>query len=351
MVGCVLVNQNGEGIGERIGQGWHRKFGGAHAEVEAIRSATQPVDGCTAYVTLEPCSHFGKTPPCVQALIGAKVARVVVGHLDPNPEVNGRGIRTLQEAGIEVDVGILENKVADVLAPYVKKYTQKMPWIIAKWAMTLDGKIATYTGHSQWISNEQSRERVHRLRGRMDAIMVGSGTAQWDDPLLTARPPGQRTATRIVVDSRGQLALDSQLVKTANEFPTLIATGPALDPQRADAFAAAGCEVWQSQSNDPNERLMALLQDLANRGMTNILVEGGGKLLGSLHDVGMIDEVHVFIGPKLAGGEKAVAPVGGAGALSILEASEFSIRSVEQLAEDVYIQGRRAISGRHTNLE
>ena len=179
MVGCVLVKD-----GQLIGEGWHEQFGGPHAEVNALNSSTADTSGATAYVTLEPCSHHGKTPPCCQALMDAKIARVVVAHPDPNPQVGGSGIRCLQEAGIQVEVGLLQNQAARILGPYLKRVQTGLPWIIAKWAMTLDGKIATSTGDSKWISNEKSRAIGHRLRGRVDAIMVGSGTASGRRPLI-----------------------------------------------------------------------------------------------------------------------------------------------------------------------
>jgi diaminohydroxyphosphoribosylaminopyrimidine deaminase/5-amino-6-(5-phosphoribosylamino)uracil reductase len=212
MVGCVLVRD-----GVIIGQGAHEKFGGPHAEIHAIESVEsrgKKTEGSTAYVTLEPCSHSGKTGPCTQALINAKVARVVVGCEDPNPLVGGKGIEQLQAAGIAVTTGILAESAQYILAPYLKRMKHNKPWIIAKWAMTLDGKIATSSGNSKWISNEHSRAIVHAIRGRVDGVMVGAGTAIADDPMLNARPPGARLATRIVVDSSARIPLDSKLATT-----------------------------------------------------------------------------------------------------------------------------------------
>ena len=210
MVGCVIARG-----AEILGEGWHRRFGGAHAEVEALKLAGERARGATVYVTLEPCCHHGKTPPCTRAILDAGVARVVAAMPDPFPQVAGGGLAELRAAGIEVQSGVLEEEARKLNAPYLKLLSTGRPWIIAKWAMTLDGKIATAAGDSRWISCLDSRSIVHQLRGRVDAIVVGRGTAAADDPLLTARPPGPRTAMRIVVDTRASLSPQSQLVRTA----------------------------------------------------------------------------------------------------------------------------------------
>lgn len=338
MVGCVLVKDN-----QLIGEGYHQKFGGPHAEVNAILSAAESVAGATAFVTLEPCSHHGKTGPCVEALIAAKIARVMVAHSDPNPLVAGRGIAALVNAGIKVQLGLLNEAAAEVLAPYLKRIERGLPWIIGKWAMTWDGKIATASGDSQWISNERSRAVVHQLRGRVDAVMVGARTASADDPLLTARPSGPRIATRIVVDSLARLSVNSKLVQTARDFPTLLAVGPAASVERCSALEKLGCEIWQSDSMDSNERLLTLLHWLSERGMTNVLVEGGGQLLGSLNDLNQIDETHVFMGPKILGGANSLTPVGGVGVGLMSKATKIGLAHVEQFENDVYLIGRRVV--------
>ena len=339
MVGCVLVKD-----GEMVGEGYHQKFGASHAEVNAIITAGENTAGSTAYVTLEPCSHHGKTPPCCDALIAAKVSRVVIASRDPNPKVSGEGIRRLRQAGIQVSEGILEMRSRHILAPYLKLTNTKTPWMIAKWAMTLDGKIATANGSSQWITNEESRAIVHQIRGRVDAIMVGSGTATTDDPMLNARPTGLRVATRVVVDSTAKLSVDSQLCKTAHEFPTLIATRPDFDIENASRLLAAGCEIWTGRETDPNLRLEELLTELGSREMTNVLVEGGGKLFGSLADLDQIDEVHAMIGPKIVGGKNSPTPMAGLGRELMPEALKIDIESVKQLGDDVYIVGRKQAS-------
>ncbi len=220
MVGCVIARG-----AEIVGEGRHRRFGGDHAEVEALRLVGPRAAGATLYVTLEPCCHFGKTPPCTGAILAAGVRRVVAAMSDPFPQVAGGGAAELRAAGVEVELGLLEDDARRLNAPYLKLIQRGRPWVIAKWAMTLDGKIATRTGASRWISGAQSRRAVHALRGRMDAIVVGRETALHDDPLLTARPPGPRTPLRIVLDTRASLRNDSQLVRTAHESPVLIAAG------------------------------------------------------------------------------------------------------------------------------
>ena len=342
MVGCVIAH------GDRIvGEGWHARFGGPHAEIEALRAAGPAAAGATLYVTLEPCCHHGKTPPCTDALIRAAVSRVVVAHLDPFPAVAGRGIARLRESGVQVDLGLLEQDALELNAPYLKLVRREGPWVLAKWALTLDGKIATRSGHSRWISGSESRDRVRQLRGRVDAVIVGRRTAQADDPLLTARPPGPRTATRIVVDSRAQLLPDSQLVRTARQTPVLVAVGPQADAEQCRRLQDAGCEIWTGAAEEANERLLLLLDELGRRRMTNVLVEGGGQLLGSLFDAGEIDEVHAFVAAKLVGGRDAPSPVGGWGVEQMSQAWELPKPIVEELGDDLYLHGRlRAASGK-----
>ncbi len=340
MVGCVIVRN-----GEVVGEGWHQRFGGSHAEVEALRIAGSQARGATAYVTLEPCCHRGKTPPCTEALITAGIARVVSAQHDPFEKVNGRGLALLEAAGVQVDVGLMESEARRLNAPYLKLVTTGIPWIIAKWAMTLDGRIATRTGDSRWISSESSRAIVQKLRGRMDAIMVGRRTAEHDDPLLMARPPGPRVAARIVADSTASLASESQLVQTAKSAPVLIAVGPNAATESVARLKSLGCEVFTCGDADrsditPNVDIQTLLTELGRRRMTNVLVEGGGQLLGSFFDAGAIDEVHVFIAPKLIGGVGAALAIAGVGVKKIAAALQLTDQQIRQLGEDVYISGR-----------
>jgi diaminohydroxyphosphoribosylaminopyrimidine deaminase/5-amino-6-(5-phosphoribosylamino)uracil reductase len=339
MVGCVIAQEDGV-----VGEGWHRKFGAAHAEVEALAAAGPRARGATAYVTLEPCGHFGKTPPCTQALLAAGIRRVVASLADPFPQVSGRGFAELAAAGVEIEVGVMESEARRLCAPYLKLVGAGRPWIIAKWAMTLDGKIATRSGDSRWISSPASRDIVHRLRGRMDGILIGRGTATADDPLLTARPPGPRTATRIVLDSRAALDSASQLVRTARDAPVLVVTGPDAAESDRSRLTASGCEVVVCSSASQEARLGQILDEFGRRQMTNVLVEGGSRLLGSLLDVRAIDEVHLFLAPKLSGGGSAPGAIAGSGVERIAEALHVEDLEVQRVGPDLYLTGRLANS-------
>lgn len=349
MVGAVVVDDDLNLLGE----GFHERFGGPHAEINALRQAGERAAGATLSVTLEPCCHYGKTPPCSAAAIASGVRRVVVAAPDPAPHVAGGGIAELRAAGIEVEVGLLGDAAARLIAPFAKLFTTGLPWVHAKWAMTLDGRIASRTGASRWISNEASRRIVHELRGRMDAIVVGSGTVAADDPLLTARPPGPRRPARIVVDSRARLAVDSQLMRTMGEGPVIVAASAAADPADVRQLEAAGVEVLRvpsspaaASSRAARVDLRALLQELGRRRMTNVLFEGGGRLLGSLFDEKLVDEAHVFVAPKIVGGEGAPSPVAGTGLAEIPAASQLDRAQIQVLDGDVYIRGRLTRDGR-----
>jgi len=336
MVGAVIVDDNLSVIGE----GWHERFGGPHAEVMAIRSAGERARGRTLFVTLEPCCHHGKTGPCTQAVLAAGIQRVFVAQLDPAPWNSGRGIAELRAAGVVVETGLLEQESAALTAPFVKKVTTGLPWVHAKWAMTLDGKIATKTGHSQWISNPLSRECVHELRGRMDAVIVGAGTARADDPLLTARPPGPRIPWRIVCDEQAALPLNSQLARTAAESTVLVVASPFAPRENVERLVAAGIEVLQIEANSRSESLRELLRQLASRGLTNVLVEGGSTLLGTCFDADVIDEVHVFIAPKLVGGATAFTPLGGCGLDQVPQFPQLHSIRWESCGDDLRLQAR-----------
>ncbi|HZZ72697.1 MAG TPA: bifunctional diaminohydroxyphosphoribosylaminopyrimidine deaminase/5-amino-6-(5-phosphoribosylamino)uracil reductase RibD [Pirellulales bacterium] len=336
LVGCVIVQTDG-GV---VGEGFHTRFGAPHAEIEALKVAGARARGATLYCTLEPCCHYGKTPPCTEAIQAAGIKRVVAALADPFPAVSGGGLRALEASGIETEVGLLAEDARHLNAPYLKLVERGLPWIIAKWAMTLDGKLATRTGDSRWISGEAALRVTHQLRGRVDAILIGSGTAAADDPLLTARPAGPRRAARVVLDSRAVLLLDSQLVRTARETPVLVAVGPDAPEKNERDLTDAGCEVWRCMAADSQQRLHALLQELGRRKMTNVLIEAGGRLLGSLLDAGQIDEVHAFIAPKLIGGSSAASPCTGAGVERMNDALRLEEPHVRTLGDDVYISGR-----------
>ena len=336
LVGAVIVDEHGTILGE----GWHEYYGGPHAEIRALEQSRGAASGATLYVTLEPCCHFGKTPPCSQAIIAAGIVRVVAAMRDPNPRVDGVGIEELRSAGITVETGLLAKEASRLVAPFVKLITRQKPWFLAKWAMTLDGKIATRTGHSQWISNESSRNIVHQLRGRMDGILVGVATALVDDPSLTARPPGPRQATRIIVDSTARLPVNSRLVETARQTPVLLLTTVNADTDRCERLRAMGVEVVQIDS-DPHGKcgVESVAVELGRRRLTNVLVEGGSQILGAFFDRNLIDEVHTFISPKIVGGLTALTPVAGIGMAWIPQHSSLDEPVVELVGEDVYIHG------------
>lgn len=334
MVGCVIVRD-----GEIVGEGWHQKFGGPHAEIEALSAAGQAATGADVFVSLEPCCHQGKTPPCTEALIGAKVARVVIGCQDPNPQVAGNGIASLRESEIEVELIADDGPAHRLVAPFAKLMTTGRPWVIAKWAMTLDGKLATHTGDSQWISSEASRALVHHVRGQVDGIVVGKGTVVQDDPTLTARPSGARIATRIVLDSLATLPMDSRLVKTLDQAPLLLVAREDAPAGRLSSLQSIGVDVLPLAMGDHEDFIGQLLDELGQRQMTNLLVEGGATLLGTLFDLGAIDEVHVFVAPKLIGGQAALTPVAGQGLAEMATALELEHVEVNVLEGDVHIHG------------
>lgn len=335
MVGCVLVRD-----GQVVGEGYHQEFGGPHAEVMALQESGPLAVGATAYVTLEPCSHHGKTPPCTAALLHAPVARVIAAMEDPFPPVDGSGIEQLRQAGVECQIGLLGDEARRLNAPYLKRLLTGQPWVVAKWAMTRDGQLALPEGHDRWISNEASREVVQQLRGRMDAIVIGSGTARIDDPLLTARPANpadvKRIATRVVVDSLASLSLDSQLVKTAREVPVLVAVSAAAPVEKCKQLVAAGVDITACAGASHGERLESLLSELGGRKMTNILVEGGSRLLHTLFDIRAVDETHVFIATTTAGAAPAPAPVANIDQLALINAT------TTNLDGDTYVRGRIA---------
>ena len=331
MVGAVVC----DAAGNIVGEGWHQQFGGPHAEVHALRNAGESARGGTLYVTLEPCSHHGKTPPCTDAVLASGVRRVVVAMRDPFPQVAGRGIAILTDNGLSVEAGVLQAEAVRLNAPYLKRLQTGKPWVIAKWAMSLDGKIATTTGDSQWISNAESRAVVHQLRGYVDAIVVGANTLRYDDPLLTARPPGVRTPRRVVVTHSGDLPNDAKLRRTAKDVAVTVVTLPK-NLERLKAWHDAGAELlpidldavgWQSK----------LLQQFGQRGMTNILIEGGGKLLGSFHDAHELDEVWTFIAPILVGGT-GPTPLAGDGVPLIANAARAVETSIEAVGDDCWIR-------------
>jgi len=337
-VGAIVVRD-----GQVVGRGATRPPGGPHAERVALAEAGELARGATLYVTLEPCCHYGRTPPCTDAILEAGIAEVHVATLDPNPLVNGRGVQALAGRGIRVVVGEHEAEARRLNEWFFKYITAGRPFVLAKYAMTLDGKIAARTGDSRWVTGPAARAFVHRLRAQVDAVMVGVGTVLADDPALPARPeefggePAARQPLRVVVDSRGRTPLEARVLD--GSAPTLIATTALADPERLAAFQARGAEVLVLPAVDGRVDLVALLGELGRRQVAWALVEGGGRLLGSLFERGLIDKVLAFIAPKLIGGGDAPGPIGGTGRPRMAEAVRLAGVEIERLGEDLLVSG------------
>lgn len=308
-VGAVLVRG-----GRVVGEGWHRRAGGPHAEVFALRAAGASARGATAYVTLEPCSTHGRTPPCTEALIGAGIARVVAAVLDPNPSHAGRGLRRLRAAGIEVSCGVCEAEAGALIEPFAQWILRREPWVVLKLAMTLDGRIADAAGASRWITGAGARAIVQAERARSDAILVGAGTVLRDDPSLLPRPARGRRPWRVVLDPGGRTPVTSKVLCDGAAAQTLIAVGPDCDPARAMAFLRRGASVAVIDSQaDGRLSIRALLDHLGKLGILRVLCEGGAEVAASLLDARAADELLFFYAPRILGGRSAVPAVGGAG--------------------------------------
>ncbi|WP_100512192.1 bifunctional diaminohydroxyphosphoribosylaminopyrimidine deaminase/5-amino-6-(5-phosphoribosylamino)uracil reductase RibD [Bifidobacterium simiarum] len=351
LVGAVIVRD-----GRIIATGHHDHFGGWHAERDALESAKRQgisVRGATIYVTLEPCCHQGKQPPCTQALIDAGIARVVVGSADPNPLVAGKGIRQLRQAGIAVTENVLRDECDAMNEIFLHYIVGKKPFVLLKYAMTLDGRIATRTGASRWITGEQARHRVHEDRNRFAAIMVGAGTVIADDPRLTCRLEDGHDPVRIICDGRLRTPLDSTVVATARETPTIIVTLPADGRDDADAAAKAadkvrhyrdaGCEVLTVEPDDAGHpSLPALMTTLGARGIDSVMIEGGATLAWSALHAQVVDKVDAYIAPKLFGGVSAPSPVGGEGVKTPDDCFRVVDPKTIRLGDDVLVEGEVA---------
>ena len=335
MVGAVIVKG-----GKVIGEGWHERCGEWHAERNAFKNCTVPAEGATMYVTLEPCCHYGKTPPCTEAIIEHGIARVVVGMEDPNPWVAGKGIALLREAGIEVVCGVEEEALREQNRVFLKYISTKLPWVAMKTAMTLDGKIATRTGDSKWITGAEARAYVHELRHRFMAIVVGIGTAVADDPLLNCRIEGRgvRQPIRVVVDSNARLSLDSQLVKTAGEYRTIVAHTRFAPEESVKALREAGVEMLLCKEKEGLVDVRNLLELLGQSGIDSILLEGGGSLNYTFLAEGLADELYAFIAPKIVGGMNAKTPVEGAGMEKMADAINLELENVLNVGHDVLLK-------------
>jgi diaminohydroxyphosphoribosylaminopyrimidine deaminase / 5-amino-6-(5-phosphoribosylamino)uracil reductase len=331
-VGSVLVKE-----GRIVGIGAHLKAGEPHAEIHALRMANENAKGATAYVTLEPCSHHGRTGPCAEALVRAGVTRVVIAALDPNPLVSGRGVKILEEAGIEVVTGVCEEE-ANILNEVFNKFiVTKTPFVTLKAAMTLDGKIATSTGSSKWITGEKAREEVHRLRSVHDAILVGVNTVIADNPELTCRLIEGRNPTRVILDSTLRIPLTAKLVND-EEAPTWIFTSKTFDVHKKEELEKRGCRVFVTSSQEQVD-VQEVLQLLVDEQVTSLFIEGGSGVNGTFIEKRLIDKAIFFIAPKLVGGREALTPVSGEGILEMSEAIQLKNTSIKQVGEDFCIEG------------
>ncbi len=341
LVGAVIVRD-----GRIIGEGCHERYGDAHAERKALASCTEDPAGATLYVSLEPCCHQGKQPPCTEALIAAGIARVVVGSRDPNPLVSGKGNARLRAAGITVLEDVLRAR-CDALNPIFFHYMRTgRPYVIAKWAMTLDGRIATRTGDARWVSGEESRKDAHWLRHRLAAVMAGIGTVLADDPMLNARcdfPCNQ--PLRVVLDSRLRIPRESRLVRTACDYPLLVACALPDDDERARVLRDAGAQVVSLPAANGTVDLAALLDELGSRGIDSILVEGGAAVHASMFAADLVDETNVYLAPKICGGKDAPGPVGGSGARLMADAMTLGEPRFVRMGADLKVSCLRRGNG------
>ncbi|MCC8174409.1 MAG: bifunctional diaminohydroxyphosphoribosylaminopyrimidine deaminase/5-amino-6-(5-phosphoribosylamino)uracil reductase RibD [Odoribacter sp.] len=336
LVGAVIVKN-----GKIIGEGWHEQYGGLHAERNAFKNCTESPEGATLYVTLEPCCHYGKTPPCTEAVIENKIARVVIGLIDCNPLVCNKGVKQLEKAGIEVVTGLEELAIREQNKVFIKYITTGMPWVTLKTAMTLDGKIATYTGNSKWVTGEQSRLLVHELRANLMGIMVGANTVKVDNPMLDCRLPGvHRQPVRIIVDSQASLSLDSRVVITSYTQKTIVAHTCVASLEKIEQLQRLGVETLLCEEKEGHVSLTSLLQQLGKMGIDSILLEGGGELNYSFLQEKLVDEVYAFIAPKIIGGRTAPSPVEGDGIDFMDKAIELQNIQLERIGNDILIKGK-----------
>jgi diaminohydroxyphosphoribosylaminopyrimidine deaminase/5-amino-6-(5-phosphoribosylamino)uracil reductase len=336
LVGAVIVKD-----GKIIGEGWHKRAGEPHAEINAIKNSTEEVEGATIYVNLEPCSHFGRTPPCAAELVRRMFKRVVIAMEDPNPLVAGRGIKLLRDNGIQVDVGVKRLEAYMLNDIFIKYITKKLPFVLLKAAMTLDGKTAAKTGDSKWISGEASREYVHRLRNRYSSILVGVNTVIKDDPELTARLQGVETKNpvRIIVDSKGRMPDDAKVLNTDESKRTIIAATEDMPEEKLRHLRNKGVEVIITDKKEGKVSIGILMQELYKRGIDSVLVEGGGTVAASFLEEGYADKAAFFIAPILIGGRDAPTPVMGRGASCISDGYRLEYPSISTFGQDAMIEG------------
>ena len=334
MVGAIIVKDD-----RIIGEGYHHYFGGNHAEVNAFQSARESVSGATLYVTLEPCSYYGKTPPCVDAIIRHKIGRVVIGSLDPNPQVNGRGVAILQQHGIDTTVGVLEEACRDLNEAHFKSMATGMPLVTLKFAQTLDGRIATINGKSQWLSSEKFRRLAHKLRATSDAVIVGIDTVLADDPQLTVRLVRGRNPARVVLDSRLRIPLEAKVLTGREVAPTLLATTSRADEKKLSRLREMGIEVLVVSEDEAGRiSLRHLLKALGERNISSVLVEGGAGVITSLLRQGLADKVVIAITPKIMG--KGIEAVGELNIREVSRVLKLSFDKIYRMGDDLVIEAR-----------
>lgn len=336
LVGAVIVKNN-----KIIGEGYHEIFGGNHAEVNAFINATEDVTGATMYVTLEPCSHYGKTPPCANKIIEKGIKKVVIAHKDPNPQVAGRGIALLKENGVDVVTGILEEESEKQNEVFFKYITKNIPFCLLKTAMTLDGKIASWSGNSKWITSEVSRNFVHQLRNRYSAIMVGIGTVIEDNPSLTTRLGDiqGRDPVRIIVDTKARIPLEAKVLNLTSNARTIVATTELASNEKIRKLEDMGVEVIITPLKNHQVDLKFLMKKLGEEKIDSVLIEGGSELNYSALEGGIVDKVNVFIAPKIIGGREAKTPVGGIGLEFMKDAIKLKELKIHRFEEDIMIEG------------
>ncbi|MCF7875646.1 bifunctional diaminohydroxyphosphoribosylaminopyrimidine deaminase/5-amino-6-(5-phosphoribosylamino)uracil reductase RibD [Candidatus Bipolaricaulota bacterium] len=333
-VGAVVVRD-----GEIVGKGYHEKFGAPHAEVRALEDAGTKAEGSTMYVTLEPCVHYGKTPPCTDAIIESGITRVYVAMKDPNSKVSGKGVDRLKEAGVEVFLGLMKEEAESVNEIYLHYVETGRPFVLLKLAMTMDGKIATKTGDSRWISSGPSRELVHELRARYSGVLVGVNTVISDDPRLNVRKAEGPDGTRFVLDTDGRTPPDARLLDLESSAPTVIATGEGVSYGEVESLKEAGAEIWPLPASHGRIDLIDLLEKMGSSGYDSLLVEGGGEVAWDFLSQGLVDKVRFFYSPKIAGGEKAIPAVSGSGVEKIDQGIRLKKYSVSRIGEDFSVVG------------
>lgn len=336
MVGAVIVKD-----GRIVGEGYHQKAGNPHAEVIALENAGESSRNATLYVTLEPCNHQGKTPPCTESIVSSGISSVYAATLDPNPLVSGRGVKRLREAGIEVNVGLMEQEARDLNQFFFKFVTRSLPFVALKTAMTLDGRIATHTGDSRWITNEQSREFVHQLRDTFDAILVGIGTVLKDDPRLNTRLPIKDTLdpVRLIIDARLEMPISSQIIQTARQQETIIYCLKGVDQLRIKQLEDLGAEVVLIRHGSGRVPLEEVFKEVAQRGLMSVLMEAGSKINAYALENQLVDKVYWFIAPRICGGDRAVSPVGGRGIDLMSQAIDLKNVAIKSFGGDLLVEG------------